>query len=529
MANLSSYNQTHLFGSDVLFSDFLEPKDMCMIIKNEISPLIKDSDFEDMYKDGGRPPISPRILALTLLMQFLEKLSDRAASFNLKFRLDWKIAFGLPLDFQGIHPTTLVYFRDRLIKSEKCSHVFDQIIEHLKSCGLIKKNGKQRIDSTHIIGCVRELSRIELFHETIRLFFSDISDLGLNMGIQQASYERYIDPIATFGITDVQKQEMIQTAGLAMKSLICWVESLPSLKSLNSYRSFTTLKVVFAQNFTDLSHETPPKMIPISTGKGHISSPHDPEAEYANKGKKGWIGYKGQVVETVNEPNSGIQNFITHIEIEEATNYDGDCVASIISELSTKEISPAELYGDTHYNSTDNIEALADISIEMKGSVQAPTREKIEKDLGFKVDLENECVICPMGFESKHFKIFIGEKRMGASFPKEACKNCERRDVCKPEPRGKIYKHNIENKTLAERREKLKDPEYLIDLHHRNGIEGTLSGLVRGQAWRRCRYRGKNKTQLQAKFSGAAANINRLYRQRHHERHNELKTARQAA
>ena len=81
-------NQRDLFGSDVLLTHLLEPDDLCYVIKEEIGPRLKDSDFEDMYKDGGRPPVSPRLLILVLLMQFLEGLSDRAAVRNLKFRLD---------------------------------------------------------------------------------------------------------------------------------------------------------------------------------------------------------------------------------------------------------------------------------------------------------------------------------------------------------------------------------------------------------------------------------------------------------
>jgi transposase len=77
----------------------------------------------------------------------------------MKYRLDWKIAFGLPIDFAGIHNTTLVLFRDRLIENEKSSYAFDKILDHLTSLGLIKKGQKQRIDSTHVIGNVRELIR----------------------------------------------------------------------------------------------------------------------------------------------------------------------------------------------------------------------------------------------------------------------------------------------------------------------------------------------------------------------------------
>ena len=508
MADLSFYDQRNLFSADLVLAGLLEPDDLCSTIKKEISPLIKDSDFEEMYKDGGRPPVSPRILILTLLMQFLERLPDRAASYNLRFRLDWKIAFELPLDFVGIHPTTLVYFRNRLIENEKASVLFDSIVEHLKGCGLIKQGGKQRIDSTHIIGCVRELSRIELFHETLRLFCLDvIGHVNLMDRTLSDFFERYVDKISIHGITEVQKKEFIENAGLAMKAFISWGAIHGEVG--DDLEHFKTLKTVFEQNFLDKGEDIP-ELILISTGKGHVSSPHEPEANYANKGKKGWLGYKGQVVETVVE---GGQNFITHIEAEQSTNFDGDCVPKVIEELDRKGILPAKLYGDTHYNSAPTIEEAEDKNVEMKGPVGPVTKHKPEKDQGFTIDMEHEKVICPMGVESKHFRRLPYAAIM-ASFPKETCGQCSRREICKPEPRGKRYQARLENRTLSERRAKMANPEYKRDLHKRNGIEGTISGLVRGQHWRRCRYRGKAKARLQAKLTGAAANVCRLHRLR---------------
>jgi hypothetical protein len=47
---------------------------------------------------------------------------------------------------------------------------------------------------------------------------------------------------------------------------------------------------------------------------------------------------------------------------------------------------------------------------------------------------------------------------------------------------------------------------------HRGGIEGCLSGLVRGQGIRVGRYIGTAKIHLQALFTGAAVNLHRAAR-----------------
>ena len=98
-----------------MLSDFLRPDDLCYTLQKEIIPRIKLSDFESIYSEKGRPPISPIVLLVILILQYIERLSDRAAASNFRFRLDWKIALGLELDCEGIHAQTLVYFRDRLI------------------------------------------------------------------------------------------------------------------------------------------------------------------------------------------------------------------------------------------------------------------------------------------------------------------------------------------------------------------------------------------------------------------------------
>lgn len=510
MANLRHYNQKSIFGADMFLAELLTPEDLCTTIRDKIAPLVKDSDFEDMYKEGGRSPISPRILILTMIMQFIERLSDRDAVKNLKFRLDWKIAFGLELDFLGFHPTLLVYFRDRLLESEKATYAFDKIIEHLTESGLIKKNAKQRIDSTHIIGCIQELSRIDLLHESLRLFCEDIVQYKSLMNEQLSEgVERYIEEIPTRGISDAERNKLVKEAGQTMKVFLVW-GSLPNTpEEVKKLKSYHTLKVVFEQNFND-GDGTDPELKKVSTGKDHVCSPHEPEARYSNKGGKGWLGYKGEVVESVG--GSDDVNFITHIDIIEATDHDGVSVPDIIDDLKGKEIEPSELYGDTHYNTSANIEDLEEQGIELKGPVApASKKETKEKNRGFDICIEEQKVICPQGNESKRFNCWQ-DGRIHAVFPQDKCAVCDQREICVPEPRGRCFEARPVNQTLASRREKMRDPAYKEDLHKRNGIEGTISGLVRGQNWRRSRYRGKGKVRLQAKFTGAAVNVIRLHR-----------------
>ena len=518
---LDFLKQPSLFTANRMLDEFLQRTDLCFTIKNEIAPKVRLLDFECMYAEGGRPPVSPKVLILVLIMQYLERLSDRAAAHNLRYRLDWKIALDLDLDFKGIHPTTLVYFRERLLANDKASYAFDKVLEHLREVGLVKKNSRQRIDSTHIVGNIRELSRIELFHETLRLFFTELGsfDHQLASPIQDKS-EYYCEDISIRGISGQQRTRYIHEAGLTMKSIVMWAES-EEIAQLNITKlsKFKILKTVYDQNFSDSNSDssTYPSLIEISTGKDHICSPHEPEARYANKGKKSWSGYKAQIAETISEEctdKDNSINFVTYADIQDAPEHDSKIMSDYSDDQSSKLISPSEVYGDTHYNSSANIENAASRGIKLKGPVSPhPEKKTQEKNQGFKIDQQGQKIICPAGNDSKKFANWKDGKA-AASFDPKDCAPCERNSVCLPEKRGKRIAIRPESELLKRRRALMETEEFKQDMHKRNGIEGTISGLVRGQGMRRSRFRGKEKTRFQIKMCGTAANVSRLHRQR---------------
>src|SRR5262249_30626369 len=86
-------------------------------------------------------------------------------------RLDWKYALRVPLNWSGFHYSDLCNFRQRLLAHEREQTVFERVVGYLRERGYIQAGGKQRTDSTTILGAVRDLSTIDLVHETLRLAF----------------------------------------------------------------------------------------------------------------------------------------------------------------------------------------------------------------------------------------------------------------------------------------------------------------------------------------------------------------------
>jgi hypothetical protein len=140
-----------------------------------------------------------------------------------------------------------------------------------------------------------------------------------------------------------------------------------------------------------------------------------------------------------------------------------------------------------------------------------PQKKTEKKNQGFEIGVEEQKTTCPAGHEPKKYTVWKNEKAAG-SFGNKQSSKCSRQDIGLPEKCGKRIEVRLENDILKQRRALMKTDQFKLDMHKRNGIEGTISGITRGQGMGRSRFKGKEKSRLQIKFSGAAANISRLHR-----------------
>jgi len=131
--------------------------------------MVGDIDFAGMYAEEGRPAVNAVVLAFITVFQFMEKLPDRAAANMAVMRLDWKYALRQEVGWSGLHYSGLCNFRKRLLAHGRDGVVFERILTYLRERGYVKGGGKQRTDSTHIVGQGMDLSRLELVWETIRV------------------------------------------------------------------------------------------------------------------------------------------------------------------------------------------------------------------------------------------------------------------------------------------------------------------------------------------------------------------------
>src|SRR5439155_22269608 len=84
------------------------------VLHRECHRLFPDALFADLFADTGRRSVPPSIVAVVMVLQRLNGLSDREAVEAFTFDARWKYACGgLAFDYPGFAHTVLVDMRAR--------------------------------------------------------------------------------------------------------------------------------------------------------------------------------------------------------------------------------------------------------------------------------------------------------------------------------------------------------------------------------------------------------------------------------
>ncbi len=472
--------------------------------------------------NNGRPGEEPVRLTAVLLLQFMERLPDRQAVACCKSDLRWKMALGMEAGDLAFDHTVLVRFRQRLIDNGLEGLAFDACLKAMKEAGYLgKKTKRQRLDSTHVLGLVSRISRLENVRETFRLALIALE--GISSLSRDKSWpiwwERYVENKPDFRVDKSELKRRLDQASIDIHLCLKWLDSLnsktPALAAVN------LLRRVFEENFeVNEEGETEQRKAQPS---GAVRNPHDAEAQWSSKDtirNKEWVGYKAQVAETVSHdtcgPGEPTPNVITEISTQEAISSDKAALPEVEEHWEEREMAtPDELYVDGGYTSGKELAQALEEKRKLNGPMaRAPRKDNRFSADDFDVSVEERRAVCPGKRTNSQCSCLTEEKSGEVSYRFEfSRKHCQ---VCPPKIQclGKNQKHRTltvsEHHTLMQARRRIqKTKAYKLDMQARNGIEGTISELARGHGLRRSRYRGLAKTRLQNYLIGAACNLRR--------------------
>ena len=492
-----------------------------LTIGDQLGALFDDVDFACLYAADGAPALSPNLIALVTIFQFMENMPDAEAADAVRSRIDWKYALHLALDDMGFDSSVLSDFRGRLEQHGQVQALYEQVLKRLAALGLVKKGGKQRTDSAAVLAATQLLNRVQLVAETMRLAVEALSVYRpewLRLIALPHWYERYSLMLTSFRLprAKAQQEQLALDIGRDGFHLLDALQRPDAPSQAATLPEVIVLAQVWEQQFE--RHDDGPrwrtKADKPPAGQV-IVSPHDPEARFTVHDAKSWTGYAVHWTETC---DADLPHIITHVATTATDVRDVEMLPQIHADLQRLDLLPSAHWVDGGYASVGNVVAsAADYGVRLIGplpgdsSWQARTLGGITLEQ-FHIDHEKQQATCPQGQKSHKWRVYTDADPpfIQIEFPKAVCQTCAVRELCthsKAEGRKLTLSPHYE--TLQAGRRQQQTAEFAAAYTLRAGIEGTVSAMIRAHGARRTRYKGAAKTHMQNLLIATAANLRR--------------------
>jgi len=492
----------------------LDDDDPYKLIGDLLYEDYRDEDFADLYHKEGKPALSPVLVALVLVLQALENLSDRKAAIAVECHLKWKYALHLPLDDHGFDASVLCEFRKRLLTHSAEARLFDQVLTQMQALGLLTPHGIQHTDSLALYSRARDLGRLELVFETMRYTLRALLKADaewLRAAIPQEWVTRYRHHCRAERQSDEERATLTGVIGDDGARLLNRVDADDAPSGVKELHMLSVLRTLWQQQFETVEGQVQFRPKGGIGGGERIETPYDDEARWSEKRGSGWVGYKLQVTET---DDADKPHLITDIAVTPATQYDSTALPDIRARQQARGVLPRERYGDSGYISGTLLAEGRLLGEELIGPMRTTSTPQSRLPDGlthtdFQIDFEYGQVTCPGG----HTTLIISSGSSGqqAVFPRKICAECPLRPrCCTGKTEGRTLHFQPHYQETQEARVRMTTEVFKEAYRqHRPEVEGCLSALVRGHGIRLCRYIGQAKNHLRALMVGVAVNLAR--------------------
>lgn len=504
MSQGSAPRQADLFRDTTEFcAPLVRPDSIHALLHRECRELFPDELFSDLFADVGRRSVPPLVVAVVMVLQRLEGLSDREAVERFTFDARWKYAGGgLPFDAPGFAHTVLVDMRARLARSDRPNRIFERTLDVARSAGLV---GVRRVlDSTPLYDAVATMDTVSLVRSAIRgaLAVSGDREPALRAVLRRDDdYRTGGKPAADWEDADA-RTALVDALARDGEAVLAALEGEPLAPPLAE--AATLLATVLGQDLED--GEDGRIRIARRVAPDRLISTVDPETRHGHKtDARSFDGYKGHVAI---DPDTEL---VTATAVTPGNAGDAS-VALALLETELADAVPADppvVYGDAAYGTGAVLAALGEAGAVSRVKVQpanAPAGHFTKDD--FTIDLDARTVTCPAGQVAPFIRHAPGfEARFGS-----ACATCPLAARCTTAADGRRVRVGPHEALLAHGRSVSRDPAWLADYRAtRPKVERKLAHLVRRRhGGRRARVRGRLKVGADFTLLAAAVNLARL-------------------
>ena len=504
-------------------------------VRDELGDWCRDEEFASAYGVRGKPGISPAQLAVVTVLAFAENLTDRQAADAVRARLDWKYCLGLGLDDEGFDFSVLSEFRARLVGGGLELKIFDLLLVRLKEQGLVGAGGRQRTDSTHVLGAIRSLNRLELAGESLRAALEAISAAApgwLATVIDPSWQQRYGARIENLHLPSSEsgRAGLARSYGKDGYHLLDAVAAPGAPAWLGDLPAVVALRRIWVQQYYRRSDEHGQEVVRreasehgLPPGRHALISPYDLEARYSQKRGTGWGGYKVHFSETCHEPGpDGARegpNLLTTVATTQATVPDVAMTEPIHDMLDAGGLAPAEHVVDAGYTSADILLAARARGITLVGPLLADNSPQARSGgytaEAFTIDWDNQQASCPQGATSASWSPCTqrGTEAIVVRFNAGTCAPCPVRGRCttsKSDGRQLTLRPREVHQAVQSARAEQDTDQWADRYKIRGGVEGTMRQATHVTGIRHARYTGLPKVRLEHAIAATAVNLIRL-------------------
>jgi len=530
--------QQSLYSADTQYLGFVGEDTFYGLLARHGRGLFPDAEFAAIYcEDFGRPSNPPGMLAIALLLQAHDGVSDAEATARAAYDMRWKVALGVEMDEKPFAKSTLQQFRAQLIIHDRARAIFERSLQLARETGLLKgRKSRLAVDSTQVLGrgAVEDTYNL-IAHGIAKLCRALAAVEAPQMKVEDWAKERGLARYFGSSIKasrevdwdDAAAREAFLTELIAdgervlamARQVRCTLEE----GSEQDRRIAEAAELLTVLLWQDVEPTERGYGIKRGTAKDRVPSVEDPEQRHGHKShNRSFTGHKLQVAVEVDT------QLITDVEVTPGNEPDGQSAAGLVQRSEenlgagldagengeTEGATVEQVLGDTAYGS-------AQVRNELEGrEVIAPTVKggrgtAIPKD-EFEIDLENDRVTCPEGQTTERYTWVNYRRSEGEPpvkvkrfvFDTQVCRACPRHAECVTGKlrRGRSITLHPDEGILQQARA-LEKTQYFRDTYRERVVVEHRIGRLVALGIRQSRFMGRTKTQFQALMTAAVANF----------------------
>jgi hypothetical protein len=513
-------SQGDFFRPDHAYRDHVGEETFFGLLARHGSDWFRDEDFVALYReDFGRPSVPPSQLAVALLLQAHDSVSDEEAIARSAFDLRWKVALGLELGEKLCAKSTLQRFRAQLVLQEAPGQIFDRGVEACRAAGLLKRATlSAAIDTTPILGrgAVRDTYNLvsdgirQVVDEACRLKGWERDEIVEAEGLSRhfaSSFKGSLD----LDWSDAEERRAVVgqlvadarvALALATRALRGYAKGAAPTQTLREAQRL--LAQLLAQDIDEEPEDGGGPSIRRGTARDRIVSTTDPEMRHGHKShSKGFEGYKAAIVV---ETGSGV---ILATDVRAGNVHDREGTAELVAgaaERSGQELE--EVLGDTAYGDLETRESISVLGAEVIAKAPPGTRKGMFNRRDFHADPKRGVARCPAGKRSIRSEAVAGDDPgWRYVFSRNDCSPCPLREKCtKSRAAARILQITEKTEALWRLRKQQKTKRFRKRYRKRVVVEHRIGRLIQ-LGNRQAKYFGKIKTGFQIALAATVANL----------------------